>query len=530
PQPPGHEFIFGHAKLVGALAQKLPPRLHPQTYGLILQQKYGLSKAFYVDLWPFSPPWLIVTDPVLADQVSVKPSLPKFGQLKAILRPYIGVNNLVVQEGHEWKRWRTLFNPAFSAGALQQYMPALVDICRSFCDTLSNYARSGECFQLEPLAVNLTVEIIGHIILGSSFATSPDGKGYAITLRDQVHWVAAGSDPGFAQLKNLNPWRAFKMRLNERSMDRAIKAVVLDRWTRIRDQSASASASAAAAAGTASIEKPKHAIDLALSSYANDMPAAATLDERFLRVLVDQMKTFIFAGHDTSSGTLCYAYWLLARHPRWLSAVRHELSAVLGPDAAARIAAQPALLNDLTIVAAVVKETLRLFPPASSVRTGTTTAPPIVDPETGATYPTDGFMVMNATFSLHRDPAYFPDPHAFRPERWMRSGRGGAREAEHGGAALPEPERTHQHAWRAFEVGPRNCIGQELAVMEIKLILALTLGRFDIAPSYDAKREGGDEDGGGQFEYLGAPAYPVLLGTAKPNGGMPVRVVERLAL
>lgn len=131
----------------------------------MLQREHDLGKVFYVDLWPFSAPWLIVADATLADQVAVKPCLPKFGGLKAMLRPYAGVNNLLVQEGEEWRRWRALFNPAFSAGALQRHVPELVDMCQAFCDGLSRRARSGARFQLEPEVVGLTVELIGRIAL-----------------------------------------------------------------------------------------------------------------------------------------------------------------------------------------------------------------------------------------------------------------------------------------------------------------------------------------------------------------------------
>ncbi|KAL1618565.1 hypothetical protein SLS56_010493 [Neofusicoccum ribis] len=505
PQPPGHELIWGHCKLMGELTQKLPARAHPQIYGEILHQDNNLGKAFYVDLWPFSDPMLIIRDPELADQVAVKPSMQKAPMLKTAVRPYIGVNNLVVQEGDEWKKWRNAFNSAFSAAALQRHVPELLEECQKFCRRLDTHARDERCFEMEPALSDLTIDIIGRFVLGSSFTSSPDGRNYSKTLRDQAHRVAVASDPGFAQLKRLNPVRFLAMRHNEQSMDRAIMRVVSERWEQTKQTAES-----------------KHAIDLALSSYASgglgatSSPGSDDLDKAFLRVLVDQIKTFIFAGHDTSSGTLCYIFWLLKRNPTWLKRVQEEYAQALpnASDVSEEITARPNILNELPLTTAVIKETLRLFPPASSIRTGTAQTP-IIDAETGETYPTEGFMVMNATFSLHRNPAYFPDPHNFRPERWLT--------AEYNGLdceILPPPRKTHTHAWRPFEAGPRSCLGQKLAMMEIKMIMILVLSQFDIEPGYQC-------EGKKEFEYLGGPAYPILFGTAKPNGGMPVRVARR---
>ncbi|KAH8722700.1 hypothetical protein GQ44DRAFT_711482 [Phaeosphaeriaceae sp. PMI808] len=77
-----------------------------------------------------------------------------------MLRPYAGVNNLVVQEGSVWKKWRTLFNPAFSAVMLREHTLDLVYECKKFCNYLKTCSRSGA----------------SKIYSGSSFARSPGGR------------------------------------------------------------------------------------------------------------------------------------------------------------------------------------------------------------------------------------------------------------------------------------------------------------------------------------------------------------------
>lgn len=504
PQPPGHDPLFGHAKVIKELADELPPGIHPACYGHLLREKYNLPRAFYVDMWPFSHNWLLVNSNELSEQLTTKPNINKFGALKGMLQPFGGKRNLVVMEGEEWKRWRGIFNSGFSAANLSKHVPAIVQETEKFLGVLASKAASQEIFSMEPVAVDLTVEIIGHVILGSAFTSQSGGQGYKEGLRDQIHWVSVGSKPGFGAIRQLDPWRSYKLWSNEQKMNRAIGRVIEERWVERQKTGPTG-------------KKALYAIDLALDAYAADKKAmgqdtTATIDAEYMTILQDQMKTFVFAGHDTSSGTICYITWVLHKHPDWLSEVRAEHDRVLGTDpstAGATIAARPNVINEMPITSAIIKETLRVYPPASTIR-GSEVPYPIVDPETGETFETKGFMVWAPSFGVMRDERYFPDPHSFRPERWLRD-------------RCPqelEPRLRDPHAWRPFEVGPRNCIGQELAMIEVKIAMAMMLRRFEIIPTYSQKVDS-------KFDFLGGQAYPVLFGTAKPNQGMPVRVVER---
>jgi cytochrome P450 len=102
---------------------------------------------------------------------------------------------------------------------------------------------------------------------------------------------------------------------------------------------------------------------------------------------------------------------------------------------------------------AVIKEALRLWPPASSTRTGEPGFT-IRDPETGEALPSEDMLVWVIHFSQHRSPAIWgKDATTFNPSRFMPENA----------ANLPEG------AWRPFEKGPRNCIGQDLALLEARM-------------------------------------------------------------
>lgn len=191
------------------------------------------------------------------------------------------------------------------------------------------------------------------------------------------------------------------------------------------------------------------------------------LTAEFLNETSDQLKTFLFAGHDTTSMVISFTMYELARTPHALQAVRDELDELFG----AEIAKDPSKLceallapggkekvSQMTYIAAVVKETMRLWPPAATTRMTAEGSGLNVTTDQGELN-LDGNWVHICHFMVHRDPAVYGETaEDFVPERWLP-----------GGSAVDLPVS----AWRAFERGPRNCIGLELANIEAKVILAL---------------------------------------------------------
>ena len=257
--------------------------------------------------------------------------------------------------------------------------------------------------------------------------------------------------------------------------------------------------------------KPATVMDLALEKYEaeNAESVSHTMDPTFRKFAISQIKVFILAGHDTTSATLCYVFYLLAKHPKYLTRIRAEHEKVFGPETAhisAAITANPYHLNSLPFTIAVIKETLRLFPPASTTRNGIPGFS--LAAEDGLQYPTEGFTCWSLHQAQHRDPLYWPQPDVFLPERWL--------------VPPSDPLYPTKGAWRPFEVGPRNCIGQELVMAEIKVVLAMTVREFDIQACF----EEWDQMKGivGKRTVEGERAYQVLRGTMRPAEGMPVRV------
>lgn len=194
---------------------------------------------------------------------------------------------------------------------------------------------------------------------------------------------------------------------------------------------------------------------------------------------------------------------MLDRHPDVLARLRKEHEEFLGVDTggiSARLLAEPTILKRMTYTTAVIKESLRLFVGAGTVRNGVKGFN-LIDPKTNTAYPTyrnGPFPVMVRGFPIHRNPENFEDPDKFDPDRFL-----GARAAT-----------MTKDAYRPFEKGSRDCPGQELSMMEMRITLALTIRKFDVETMYA-------EDA---VQIMGDPAYNVMFSSAGPAGGLPVRI------
>lgn len=165
--------------------------------------------------------------------------------------------------------------------------------------------------------------------------------------------------------------------------------------------------------------------------------------------LIGHAGVIFAAGHETSSNALSWTLFLLTEHPRVTENLYDELWGRLHGGA-------PTLedLNELPLLEAVVKESLRLFPPAPLNHRITAR-----DTELGEYPIPKGTEVLSSIYHTHRMPEFYAEPARFLPERWRNLDPG-------------------PYAYLPFSSGPRMCIGATFALFEIKVVLALLLQRF----------------------------------------------------
>lgn len=292
-------------------------------------------------------------------------------------------------------------------------------------------------------------------------------------------------------------------------MNRFLSPKIDKRFAKHREASA-AEKSKSPVAGSKSV------VDLALTAYLKDKGDArssAQIDPIFKEIAINQMKLFLFSGHDTTSSTVCYVLYLLSIYPAILSRLREEHENVFGSDqsrVATQISDNPHQLNKLPYTTAVIKESMRLFPAASTTRSGEPNFK-ITDPRNGLKYPAEpGTLIWLVCHACQRDPAIWPHATQFLPERWL---------AKDGDELFPK-----QGAWRPFEHGPRSCIGKELSMLELKIVVCLTARRFEMNAAYGRLDEaaGAKELSDKVRTVDGERAYQV--GKGEPSGFLPCQV------
>jgi cytochrome P450 len=358
-------------------------------------------------------------------------------------------------------------------------LPCILDKTDIFVHHLDNLANSGKEFTLLKFAINLTFDIIGAVVMGVDFDAQhadSSSQGEFIRLYDELLSTYNGS--GLERLPQWmfvrREWRRYRL---SSKIDRLLEGM-------IRQKHAEGANSSKTNASSRSV--------LNLSLQGSDSQTG-TLSDDLVHETRDQIKTFLFAGHDTTSILLAWLFYELARTPRALKAVRDELDDIFGPDADPVVVRQKLLapggedlIHRMTYTSAVIKEILRLYPPAGTARMAPRGSNFTVQlPDGGGSFCVDGFVIYNCATLIQRDRTVFGESAGdFVPERWLGDKSGimsaGSNNAQTGSGAGADSGRKYPAgAWRPFERGPRNCIGQDLATIEARVIIAAVARRYD---------------------------------------------------
>ncbi|KAI9162719.1 putative sterigmatocystin biosynthesis P450 monooxygenase stcS [Paramyrothecium foliicola] len=434
--------LLGHLLELPPVMKNLPEDTQqPDAFEALCKAYEKDESIIYVDTWPFAAPMIVVCSPALAVQVCQEHDLPKPPILHKFFNPLAGGANLFTMNGPEWKQSRSLFNPGFSEGYILQQTARIVKEAKVYVEVLREHSETGKMFSLDDVTCSYAMDIIGSVTLDSRLQSQRQYNPLSSALRRQIRWHVLDNDS----------WQ----------MNNYISKELDKRYAEWVD-------------GTA-MSSSRSIMHLVLSGYMaqhKGKPLPKTLDPVFKKWATIEIRLFLFAGHDSTSSTICYCYYLLQSQPETMDRLRKEHDNVLGTDfsqTAERICHQPTLINQLPYTTAVIKETLRLFPPASAMRGGFKGV--FLQDTKGNRYPTEGANIWVLHSAIQRNPKYWADPFSFRPERWL--------------VGPSDPLYPVKGGWRPFEHGPRNCLGQPLAMLDIKVTLALTIREFDICHAYD---------------------------------------------
>ncbi len=333
--------------------------------------------------------------------------------------------SVLVTEGATWQRQRRMLQAGFTPKRVAAYGDLMVQAATAALDAVP----PGET-AVDELFNHLTMRVILRTLF------SAGGEGKTAQAAWAVKYLGENNMREMFRPMTLPDW----LPLPGKAAKRLAKRTLIDL---VRGQ---------IQARKSAHEAPSDDLLGMLLSLREERTGTGLNDQEVL----DQCMVTFMAGHDTSSSTLLWWSWCMATNPEAQQLAWEEVDALL--KGRAPTAADAGQLPWLT---ATFKETMRLHPPISALMSRRAQA----DLTVGDQHIPKGTLIRVTPWVLHRDARWFPDPDAFRPERW-----------------LPGAEPPPRGAYMPFGLGPRVCLGQHFAMLELQLSAALVLQRFRLEP------------------------------------------------
>ncbi|KAK4171682.1 putative cytochrome P450 E-class, group I [Triangularia setosa] len=518
-------FIWGHMKTIHEFTVKNNdrPGLHIDWILREMVEAAGNPSVLLVDTRPAGYAMAVISSHEVAEQLSKATkqypwSAPKSPTIADLVN-LIGPHSILSKQREEWKSVRKQYNPGFAPKHLITLLPCIIDKTEIFLGRLNKLCESGESFPLTDLIISLTFDIIGAVTMGINFdAQHPDSskQGEFIRVYDQLVHTYQGRS-------SMLPWWCHpKLTLKRFILGKKVDSLL---ELMIRQKH-----------GEEQPQEKRSVLSLSLQGHDE-------LDEQLLAQTIDQVKTFLFAGHDTTSILLAWAFYFLHRHPKAQQTLVSELDALFGPESEKSFELMKQkllglggdeLLNNMVYTTAVIKETLRLCPPAGTARMTPLGSNFVVRTPEGQELCLDGMVLYNCATIIQRDHRVFGDTaDEFMPERWLGDKSGIMSSSNDGDINIDEGRRFPASAWRPFERGPRNCIGQDLATIEARVIIAFVARKYNFTKVGFGELERDERGGfildpaGKKCRLKGKDVYNTQQVTAKPVNGMLMTVKKK---
>jgi cytochrome P450 len=364
-----------------------------------------------------------VVHPDLVRQVFTgDPDVMRAGEANDILRPLLGSRSVLLLDGPEHVRQRKLLMPPFHGERVMAWARTMQEVTARVIDTW----RPGSPFALHPHMQRITLEVILRTVFGVDDGSPLDDLRDALTrvLDRQSRPIDSlfTLPPLRKSFLGLSPWDGF-LRDREDADALIYRQIARRRAERDRDGA-------------------RRTDVLAMLLDARDEAGEPMTDVE----LRDELVTLLVAGHETTATMLCWAMDFLLGDERVLTKVRRELA-----DAGGEGDLDLAILVKLPYLDAVIKEVLRLRPVVPAVGRR------LKEPITLGRYEIPaGELVVPVSFLTHRLASVYPEPEAFKPERFVD--------------VKPDP-----YAWYPFGGGARRCLGMTFSLHELKVVLASVL-------------------------------------------------------
>ncbi|XP_049902997.1 cytochrome P450 4B1 isoform X8 [Epinephelus moara] len=432
PGPPAH-WLFGHGRDFKQDGKALDR---------IVEWGRQYSYAFPVWFGPFVC-FLNIQHPDYVKTVYAT-SEPKGDLGYRFIQSWIG-EGLLVSKGQKWFRNRRLLTPGFHYDVLKPYTKLMADSAQTMLDKWESYANTSKSFELFEHVSLMTLDTVLKCAFSySSNCQNESGSNAYIKavyeLSDLIN-LRGRTFPYHNDLIFYFSPHGFRYRKACRVAHDHTEVVIIKRKEELKEEKE-----------LERIQTKRNLDFLDILLLARDENQQGLSDED-IRAEVD---TFMFEGHDTTASGLSFILYCLACHPEHQKMCREEIIQALdGKDTM-----EWEDLSKIPYTTMCIKESLRLYPPVPIMSRKTTKAVTFPD---GRTIP-EGSNISIHVFGIHRNATVWENPDVFDPLRF-----------------LPEnASKRSPHAFIPFSAGPRNCIGQNFAMNELKVATALTLRRYQL--------------------------------------------------
>ncbi|XP_068899039.1 cytochrome P450 4C1-like [Tenebrio molitor] len=437
PGPPSKHFLFGNISELYGTTEHLFTIL--RKWG---REHYPLYKNWILHLADVN----VVNPDDFETILSSSKHIAK-GQVYDMLQGWLGTG-LLTSKGSKWQHRRKILTPAFHFNILQEFIKIfheetdrLVEVLKKECDK--------PFVDVTGYISDFTLNTIGETAMGTNLGDETiTSKSY----KKAIHFISF-----IYTYRILRPWLMNKVLYlfspwyyTESKTVKTLHDFTTDVIAK-REKNFKPIKLDTNDDFVYSKRKRLAMLDLLLTAKKED----GSIDDEGIREEVD---TFMFEGHDTTSAAICYALMLIACHPDVQERIVEEMHQVL----AGSTKPDYKTLQELKYTERCLKEVLRLYPSV-----------PFIGRVLGEDMTTStGHLLKAGTnmhlhiYDVHHNPEIYPDPEKFDPDRF-----------------LPENcQNRHNFAYVPFSAGPRNCIGQKFAMLELKAVLCGVLGEFVLEP------------------------------------------------
>ncbi|XP_022229687.2 uncharacterized protein LOC111079011 [Drosophila obscura] len=399
--------------------------------------------------WVGSHSNLIVTNHKYLEFILSSQTLISKSDIYDLTHPWLGLG-LLTSTGSKWHKHRKMITPAFHFNILQDFHEVMNDNSTKFIKHLKNVAAGDNIFDFQEQAHYFTLDVICDTAMGVSVNAMENRSSSIVqAFKDMCYTINMRAFNPFKRIDLLFRWApeypAYCKTL--KTLQDFTNDIIDKRIKAHKDGTVSASK------GDEFSRKKMAFLDTLLSSTIDGRPLTT-------QELYEEVSTFMFEGHDTTTSGVSFAVYLLSRHQDEQQKLFKEQREVMGDSGLSRDATFQEI-SQMKYLDLFIKEAQRLYPSV-----------PFIGRFTEKDYIIEGELVPKGTtlnlalVMLGYNERVFKDPHKFRPERF-------------------ELEKPGPFEYVPFSAGPRNCIGQKFALLEIKTVVSKIIRHFKVLPALD---------------------------------------------